>query len=102
MWPKSQQDNLLDVHNWVDRNRIRLMEMEWVDGYDLAKLLTQNMLERVKSRVSAKRWGYINEVIVTGGPMQPRLKPGIAIAIVRDCLAALGGVAPRRGSCTAT
>ena len=31
-----QQDNLLDVHNWVDRSRIRMMEMEWVDGYDLA------------------------------------------------------------------
>ena len=30
-----QQDNLLDVHNWVDRHRIRLMEMEWVNGYDL-------------------------------------------------------------------
>ena len=35
-----QQDNLLDVHNWVDRSRIRMMEMEWVDGYDLARLLT--------------------------------------------------------------
>ena len=35
-----QQDNLLDVHNWVERNRIRLMEMEWVDGYDLSRLLT--------------------------------------------------------------
>ena len=33
-----QQDNLLDVHNWVDRNRIRLMEMEWVNGYDLSLL----------------------------------------------------------------
>ncbi len=31
-----QQDNLLDVHNWVDRSRIRMMEMEWVDGYDLS------------------------------------------------------------------
>ena len=36
-----QQDNLLDVHNWVDRSRIRLMEMEWVNGYDLSLLLTR-------------------------------------------------------------
>ena len=35
-----QQDNLLDVHNFVDRNRIRMMEMEWIDGYDLSRLLT--------------------------------------------------------------
>ena len=87
-----QQDNLLDVHNWVERNRIRLMEMEWVDGYDLSRLLTRRMLEWVQSRVSHRRWCYINEVIVTSGPVQPRLKPGIAIAIIRDCLAALAAL----------
>jgi len=87
-----QQDNLLDVHNWVDRSRIRMMEMEWVDGYDLSQLLTHDMLERLETRVSNKRWNYINQVIVTAGPMQPRVKPGIAMAIVRDCLAALAAL----------
>jgi serine/threonine-protein kinase len=87
-----QQDNLLDVHNWVERSWIRLMEMEWVDGHDLGRLLTREMLDRVRSRVSNKRWRYINEVIVTAGPLQPRIKPGIAIAIVRDCLAALAAL----------
>jgi eukaryotic-like serine/threonine-protein kinase len=87
-----QQDNLLDVHNWVDRSRIRMMEMEWVDGYDLSRLLTPKMLQRLETRVSAKRWNYINQVIVTAGAMQPRVKPGIAIAIVRDCLAALAAL----------
>ncbi|MEN6457344.1 MAG: serine/threonine-protein kinase [Thermoguttaceae bacterium] len=87
-----QQDNLLDVHNWVDRSRIRIMEMEWVDGYDLSRLLTRTMLERLQGRVTADRWNYINQVIVTAGPMQPRLKPGIAIAIVRDCLAGLAAL----------
>jgi serine/threonine-protein kinase len=87
-----QQDNLLDVHNWVDRRRIRLMEMEWVDGFDLARLLTRPMLERVKQRVSHRRWEYINAVVATAGPVQPRLKPGIAIAVIRDCLAALAAL----------
>ena len=87
-----QQDNLLDVHNWVDRHRIRLMEMEWIDGYDLARLLTRDMLERVQERVSNRRWRYINSVVATTGPVQPRLKPGIAIAIIRDCLAALAAL----------
>ena len=49
-----QQDNLLDVHNWVDRSRIRMMEMEWVDGYDLSRLLTRKMLERLETRVSSQ------------------------------------------------
>src|SRR3972149_5214867 len=87
-----QQDNLLDVHNWVERDRIRMMEMEWVDGFDLGRLLTRKMLELVNNRVSNKRWSYINEVIVTEGPLQPRLKPGIAMAVVRDCLAALAAL----------
>jgi serine/threonine-protein kinase len=91
-----QQDNLLDVHNWVDRHRVRLMEMEWVDGFDLSRLLTQQMLDRLFQRVTARRWTYINQVIVTAGEQQPRVKPGIAIAIVRDCLAALAAI-HRRG-----
>jgi serine/threonine-protein kinase len=87
-----QQDNLLDVHNWVDRHRIRLMEMEWIKGYDLARLLSRDMLERVRERVSSRRWKYINSVVATAGPVQPRLKPGIAIAVIRDCLAALAAL----------
>jgi serine/threonine-protein kinase len=87
-----QQDNLLDVHNWVDRNRIRLLEMEWVNGYDLSLLLTRTMLDHMQGRVQKDRWKYLNDVIVTAGPVQPRLKPGIAMAVVRDCLAALAAL----------
>lgn len=87
-----QQDNLLDVHNWIDRHRIRIMEMEWVDGYDLARLLNNRMLDYLYQRVSTRRWNYINEVIVTRGPVQPRVKPGVAMAIIRDCLAALASL----------
>ncbi|MBN1908277.1 MAG: serine/threonine protein kinase [Pirellulales bacterium] len=87
-----QQDNLLDVHNWVDRHRIRLMEMEWVDGFDLDRLLDDKMLDWIHHRASERRWKHVNEVIVTAGLRQPRLKPGIAIAIIRDCLAALAAL----------
>lgn len=87
-----QQDNLLDVHNFVARDRIRMMEMEWVDGYDLQRLLTKDMYAYVRTRVSNRRWEYINNVIVTDGPLQPRLKPGVAVAIVRDCLDALAAL----------
>ena len=87
-----QQDNLLDVHNFVDRNRIRIMEMEWVDGYDLSNLLTREMLDRTRERVSNRRWDYLNNVIVTAGPTQTRLKPGVAVAVMRECLAALAAL----------
>jgi serine/threonine protein kinase len=87
-----QQDNLIDVHNFIEHNRIRLMEMEWVDGYDLQRLLSTSMLQRARERVSDERWEYLNDVIVTAGQVQPRLKPGVAIAVLRDILAALSAL----------
>lgn len=89
---KIQHDNLLDVQNFIERNRIRILEMEWVDGYDLEILLTPAMLQRARDRVSWKRWEYINRVIVTSGPTRPRLKAGMAVAIVREVLGALGAL----------
>ena len=87
-----QQDNLLDVHNFVEQRRIRIMEMEWIDGYDLSRLLAPELLEQTRARVGADRWRYLNDVIVTPGPRQSRLKPGPAMAVVRECLAALAAL----------
>jgi serine/threonine-protein kinase len=87
-----QQDNLIDVHNVVELNRVRLLEMEWVDGYDLQRLLTPAMLERARDQVGPDRWEYLNDVIVTAGISQPRLKPGVAIAVLRDALSALSSL----------
>jgi serine/threonine-protein kinase len=66
--------------------------MEWVDGYDLRQLLVAEMLDQVRDRVSGRRWEYINRVLATAGPMHPRIKAGVAVAIVRDCLAALAAL----------
>ena len=87
-----QHDNLLDVQNFVEQRRIRIMEMEWIDGYDLSRLLASELLDLTRQRVTDDRWKYLNNVIVTAGPQQSRLKPGVAIAIVRECLAALAAL----------
>ena len=87
-----QQDNLLGVQNFTDRNRIRMMEMEWVDGFDLRRLLDNKLVENIRDRVSNRRWEYINRVVVCRGPLQPMFRPGVAVAIVRDCLAALAAL----------
>ncbi len=87
-----QQDNLIDVHNLIAQRRIRVLEMEWVDGYDLQRLLSNQMLERARQQVGGDRWSYLNDVIVTAGASQPRLKPGVAINVLRDGLAALSAL----------
>ena len=87
-----QQDNLLDVHNFIEQRRIRIMQMEWIDGHDLSVLLAPEFLARTRACVDDQRWRYLNECVVTAGPRQSRFKPGVAIAIVRECLAALAAL----------
>ncbi len=87
-----QQDNLLYVHNFVDRNRIRMMIMEWVDGFDIRQLLSMPTFSRIRDRVSNRRWEYINNVILTFGETQTRFKPGVAVAIMRECLQGLAAL----------
>ncbi len=87
-----QHDNLLDVQNFIERRRIRVLEMEWIDGYDLDSLLAPGMLERARARVGNRRWEYINNVIATAGQGRTRLKPGMAVAIVRECLGGLAAL----------
>jgi serine/threonine-protein kinase len=87
-----QHEKLLQVENFLDHDQIRMMVMEWVEGFDLRRLLTPKMFGIVKQRVSEKRWNHINDVLVTSGPVQPRFKAGAAVAIVRDCLEALAAM----------
>jgi len=87
-----QHDNLLDVQNFFERHRIRVMLMEWVDGYDLRQLTSPKCLDLLRAQVTSRRWRYINEVIITEGLDQSRFKAGVAVAIVRECLAALAAL----------
>jgi serine/threonine-protein kinase len=87
-----QQDNVVDVHNFIEEDGIRLMEMEWVNGFDIGSLLTPQMFHEARRRTNPDQWAYINDVVVTEGPVQPRLKPGVAIQVLRDCLAGLAAL----------
>ncbi|MEL6110050.1 MAG: serine/threonine-protein kinase [Planctomycetota bacterium] len=87
-----QHDNLLSVQNFFEKHRIRIMMMEWVDGYDLRQLITPTCLQLLERNLDQRRMNYIHEVIITRGPEHSRFKAGIAVAIVRGCLAALAAL----------
>ncbi len=91
-----QHDNLIDVHDFVASGGLRLLEMEWVDGFDLQRLLKPGMMQHLQQRVSPERWQDINEIVVTRGLEKPRLRPAFAIAVFRGCLSALDAL-HRRG-----
>ena len=87
-----QHDNLLDLHNFIAHDGIRIMVMEWVDGYDLRDLLTGQTMERTQARLSPERWQHVRQVILDDGPCQPRFKPGVAVQILRACLDGLAAL----------
>jgi serine/threonine-protein kinase len=87
-----RHDNLVAVHDFTAHAGVRVMEMEWVDGYDLRHLLTPATLARSRDRLAPDHWAYVNDVVLTDGPRQPRFKPGVAIQVFRDALAALAAL----------
>jgi serine/threonine-protein kinase len=87
-----QHENLLNVTDFYDRDQIRVMAMEFIDGYDLRSLLVNKLLQRIYHRVSLQRWKNLNNIVITEGKVQPEIKPGVAVAIVRDCLGALAAL----------
>ena len=91
-----QHEYLVGVENFLERDRIRLLVMEWIEGFDLRRLLAPSMFGVLRDRVSVRRWQYMNDVIATMGESQTRFKSGVAVAIARHCLSALGAL-HRRG-----
>ena len=87
-----QHDSLVDVYNVMDMDGVEVQTMEWVDGVDLRRLMEPKSLDGIREKISDQRWGHLNDVVVTAGPEQLRFKPGIAIAIARECLAGLASL----------
>ena len=84
-----QHDNLLDVRSWFQIDGIRVMEMEFVDGVNLYHLMQNSMLDWMKRNLSAEEYADRTRVVVTRGVRHPRLKTGIALTVIRECLNAL-------------
>lgn len=92
MVARIQDDHLVDVHTFIENEGIYYMEMEWIDGYDLLHILRRDTLEIVQDAVTQGRWETINEQIVTTGEVDCRLKPGMAVAILRECLSGVSAL----------
>ena len=87
-----QHENLVAVHDFFTHAGVRVMRLEWVDGLDLRQVLSPEALDRTRERLLPEHMRFVEDVILTAGPSQPRLKPGVAIHVLRDCLAALAAL----------
>ena len=87
-----QHDHLIVIQNFVSQDETRVMVMEWIDGLDLAQLLDRRHWESLREQLDPKEWDRLNDVVVTEGEDHCRLKPGIAVDILRGCLAGLASL----------
>jgi serine/threonine-protein kinase len=86
-----QHDNLISIRDFVSLEETRVMVLEWIDGFDLGRLLSLERMEELR-RLPSPIWDHLNDVIVTPGEDHCRLKPGIAVDILRGCLAGLSSL----------
>src|SRR6476620_10930691 len=87
-----QHDNLIAIQHFIAMDETRVLVMEWVDGLDLAQLLIVKSLERLRRTIDLSLWEHLNDVIATAGEDHCRLKPGIAVDILRGCLSGLSSL----------
>ncbi|MEZ6123131.1 MAG: protein kinase [Planctomycetaceae bacterium] len=92
MVARIQDDHLVDVHTFIENDGIYYLEMEWIDGYDLLHILRRDTLEIVQDAVTRGRWERLNDEIVTTGEVDCRLQPGMAVAVLRECLSGVSAL----------
>jgi serine/threonine-protein kinase len=87
-----QHDNLISIRDFVSIGETRVMVLEWIDGLDLSQLLKLETLETLERVLSKPEWERLNDVVVTAGRDHCRVKAGIAVDILRGCLAGLAAL----------
>jgi eukaryotic-like serine/threonine-protein kinase len=92
MAARIQDDHLVDVHGFLEEDGVFYLEMEWIDGFDLLHILRRETLDIVHDAVTQGRWQQLNDEIVTTGEVDCRLKPGLAVAIIRECLSGVSAL----------
>jgi serine/threonine-protein kinase len=66
------------------------MQMQYIDGFDLRRLLQPILLQHLKQCVDEKRWKTINNVVYsTNGSQQLAVQPAIAVYIAERMLRAM-------------
>ncbi len=87
-----QHDNLIAIRDFVSLDDTRVMVMEWIDGLDLRHLLDLKRHRQLRDGLSAAEWNRLNDVVVTHGVDHCRLRPGVAVDVLRGCLAGLSAL----------
>ena len=87
-----QHDNVISIRDFVALGEKRVMVLEWIDGLDLEQLLNLERMKRLARNLPDRVRQHLFDVILMDGEHHCRLKPGIAVDILRGCLAGLAAL----------
>lgn len=89
-------DDLVDIGWFGKCDGAYTMLMQYIDGFDLRRLLQPQLLPALKRTVGKKRWEDINNVVYSvNGSGQLALQPAIAVYIIERVLRGLGALHSR-------
>jgi len=87
-----QDDNLVNIRDFVALEDTRVMVMEWIDGLDLRQLLSLDLYKATEARIAKEEWDRLNDVLLSAGEDHCKLRPAAAVDILRGCLAGLSSL----------
>ena len=80
-------DDLIDVGWFGEHDGVYAMLMQYIDGFDLRRLLQPELLPNLEQCVDAERWKTINSVVYSAnGSQQLAVQPAIAVYIIERVL----------------
>lgn len=85
-------ENMVGVDDFREQDGVRMMLMEWVDGFDLERLLVPEMLQRLERKLAPDMYAYLTEVVVRNGENgapNPKIRPAVAVPVIRRVLTVL-------------
>ena len=87
-----QDDHLVHVYSFLRRDDIYFLEMEWIDGFNLLHILRRDTFDLLQDALTKRRLADITQKVVTTGEVDCRLKPGMAVAVLKECLAGVSAL----------
>lgn len=84
-----QSPNMVSRHSYEETYGIGYVEMEAIDGVDLARLMNRNLLNLAMTRSTPDEWAKFSHTVFRLDNNRMRLQPGFVVYLLRGILRGL-------------
>lgn len=84
-----QSPNMVSRHSYEETYGIGYVEMEAIDGVDLARLMNRGHLDKAMARSAPEEWAKFSQTVFRLDKNRMRLQPGFMVYLLRGILRGL-------------